>query len=157
MPTDLEALRQLLDRQQIIDLLNAYCRAVDACDPPRVAALFTDDCVVDFGPGLTPKPIRSATELARALRGLSVYSATSHHISNHQIVFESDDLANGVTYLHAWHRFAEQPKADAIVWGQYHDLYIRTTDGWRISERRLFVAGQQGFSPQLRPIQRSTR
>lgn len=47
-----EALQQLLDRQEIVDVIHSYCRNVDLVNAAEIAALFTEDCVVDYGPGL---------------------------------------------------------------------------------------------------------
>ena len=40
---------ELSDRQEITDLLSAYCRAVDDNRPDGVVDLFTEDCHLDYG------------------------------------------------------------------------------------------------------------
>jgi ketosteroid isomerase-like protein len=62
------ALRRLVDRQEIVDLIHAYCRNVDLLDAAGVAALFTEDCVVDDGPGLG-KATRGRADVERRLAG----------------------------------------------------------------------------------------
>jgi len=156
-PNDL--LQQLVDRQQIVDLVHAYCRNVDLVNAAEVAALFTDDCVVDYGPGLG-EPTRGSAQLEdRLARGLPRFAATSHHVSNIDITFDitpdGPDAADGVTYLYAWHRFPDHPATpDAHLWGQYHDRFIRTAAGWRIATRTLRVAGQEAFDVAWYPIGR---
>jgi hypothetical protein len=155
--TDLDvALRRLLDRQEIVDLVHAYCRNVDLVRPAEIAALFTDDCVVDYGPGLG-EPTRGAAELEERLgRGLPRFAATSHHVSNIQVDFdESGDTATGCTYLYAWHRYPGGSAPDAHLWAQYHDRFVRTPAGWRIAERTLKVAGQEAFDVDWYPIGRT--
>ena len=153
------AVQQLVDRQEIVDLIHAYCRNVDLVRADDVAALFTDDCVVDYGPGLG-SPTHGSAELAERLgRGLPRFAATSHHVSNIQIEFdESGDAATGCTYLYAWHRYpeaADGPQVpDAHLWAQYHDRFVRTPAGWRIAERTLKVAGQEAFDVEWYPIGR---
>ena len=41
---------ELVDRHEIEQLIYAYCRHFDQNEPEAVAALFTDDAVVDYGP-----------------------------------------------------------------------------------------------------------
>jgi ketosteroid isomerase-like protein len=155
--TDLDAVavQRLLDRQAIVDLIHAYCRNVDLVLPDAVAELFTEDCVVDYGPGLGEPTHGSADLAARLGRGLPRFAATSHHVSNIQIEFdESGDAATGCTYLYAWHRYPDPTVPDAHLWAQYHDRFVRTPDGWRISERVLKVAGQESFDVAWYPIGR---
>lgn len=150
----LDALQRLVDHQAITDLIHAYCRGVDAVDTPAVAALFTTDCVVDYGPGLGEPTNGSAQLEQRLARGLPRFAATSHHVSNIEITFaDSGWTASGVTYLYAWHRYRDG-RPDAELWARYHDRFVRDGDRWLISERILRVAGQQDFDADWYPIDR---
>jgi ketosteroid isomerase-like protein len=153
MPRD--PLQRLVDHQAITDLIHAYCRGVDAVDAAGVAALFTADCVVDYGPGLG-EPTHGAAQLERRLAaGLPRFAATSHHVSNIEITFDdSGRTASGVTYLYAWHRYPDD-RPDAELWARYHDRFVRDGDRWLISERILRVAGQQDFDVDWHPVERS--
>jgi len=52
MDSDVEAaVRQLIDKDQIIDLVHRYSYCVDHRLYDEVVELFTEDCVVDYGPG----------------------------------------------------------------------------------------------------------
>lgn len=139
-----------------MDVIHAYCRNVDLVRPAAVAALFTDDCTVDYGPGLGA-PTHGSADLERRLgAGLPRFAATSHHVSNIEISFDgTDDAADTVTYLYAWHRY-DDDRPDAHLWARYHDRFVRTTDGWRIAARVLRVAGQQDFDVDWHPIGRAT-
>lgn len=149
-----EMVRRLLDREEIVALLHAYCRHVDRLEPERIASLFTDDCILDYGPGMGGT-IRGRANLQERMRGLSRFAATSHHVSNIEIAFQSDDRATGTTYVYALHRFPKFPaRPDAHLWGRYHDVFVRTADGWRISERVLRIAGQEEFDIEWYPIGR---
>jgi hypothetical protein len=152
----IDPLRQLLDRQAITDVIHAYCRHVDLVHPGEVAALFTADCTVDYGPGLGP-PTTGRVELERRLAaGLPRFAATSHHVSNIEIVFDDrGDAATTSTYVYAWHRYPDE-RPDAHVWARYHDRFVRHPPGWRIAERVLRVAGQQDFDVEWHPIGRAT-
>jgi len=101
------AVRELVDRQAIADLIHAYCRHFDQNEPEQVAALFTDDAVVDYGPEAATI-VGSASVAATIAVGLEqTFAATSHHVSNIQLDFDGPDRATGVTYLYAWHRYRD--------------------------------------------------
>ena len=73
-----------------------------------------------------------------------MFESTSHHLSNLVIDFEDLDHARVSSYIYAWHR----PRAGGVdweLWGQYHDLVVRTGLGWLIAERTLLMAGTVGF------------
>ncbi len=152
MSTDLE---RLLDRQAIVDLLHTYCRNIDLGQADAAFSLFTEDCAADYGPSLGGA-VRGREALRRALGAAATgpIIATRHMVSNIEVVFETDDLARGTTYLYAWHRFADG-HPDGHIYGQYHDVFVRTDDGWRIAERRLEVAGESGFPLDWNPISRA--
>ena len=138
-----QRLRQLVDRDDIAHLLHEYCRGLDLMDLAVIAGVFTEDCVVEYGPDEHLRS-RGANGVATALRRLWRWKRTSHHLSNIQVTFEDDDHARAVSYVIAWH---ERPDGStATLWGQYHDRVVRTDRGWRIAERRQLMNGNDaGF------------
>lgn len=142
------------DRQAITDLFTAYAWHFDRNEPDSVAALFTDDALVDYGPAMPS--LRGREEIgSRIAQGLrEIFEATSHHVSNVSITIESNDSATGVAYVYAWHRYRDG-SPDGYLWGQYHNQFSRTSEGWRISELVLRAAGTQEFHrPTMHPIGR---
>ena len=126
------------DRQAIADVLVEYCCALDLMDLPALAALFTDDCVVEYGPGEFLQSHGSAA-LAKSLERMWRWSRTSHHLSNVLIRFDGSDAAFCRSYVHAWH---ERPDGStATILGQYHDRFVRQERLWRIAERRMLMNG----------------
>jgi hypothetical protein len=138
------SVRELLDRQAIADLVHAYCFHFDRNEPELVAALFTDDAVVDYGPEAETIVGAAAIGPTIAVGLARTFAATSHHVSNIRIDFDGPDRARGVAYLYAWHRYCDG-SPDGELWGQYHDRFERTPAGWRISELVLRVAGAVDF------------
>ncbi len=136
-------LRRLLDRQEIQDLIHAYCECVDTYQPAKVAALFTADCITDYGPSFGGESVGPELVEKGCAYTLATFEATSHHVTNIRLHFEGDDTARGVTYLYAWHKLGDG-KPDFQIWARYLDRFTRTPEGWRFSERRLAVAGQAG-------------
>ena len=141
------------DRQAITDVLVQYCCALDLMDLPALAALFTDDCVVEYGPGEFLR-CRGSAALEKSLERMWRWSRTSHHLSNVLIRFEGDDTAVSSSYVHAWH---ERPDGStATIFGQYHDRFVRRPPGWRISERRMLMNGcDAGFTVNINRLDRA--
>ena len=134
------SLRELRDRREIEELIHAYCRHFDQNEPELVAALFTEEAVVDYGPGF-PNIVGAASIAGSIAVGLEqTFEATSHHVSNIQITFDGPDRATGLTYLYAWHRYRDG-SPDGELWGRYHHRFKRTPGGWRIAELVLTAAG----------------
>ena len=138
------AVAELVDREAITDLIHAYCYHFDRNEPVEVAALFTADATVDYGPEAAT--IVGAAAIAPTIAvGLErTFAATSHHVSNVQITFESPDRARSVSYLYAWHRYVDG-SPDGELWGCYRHRFVRTDAGWRIAELVLQAAGSADF------------
>ena len=140
------------DRQAIADVLVEYCCALDLMDLPALAALFTDDCVVEYGPGEFLQSHGSAA-LAKSLERMWRWSRTSHHLSNVLIRFDGSDAAFCRSYVHAWH---ERPDGStATIFGQYRDRFVRREQLWRIAERRMLMSGcDAGFTVNINRLER---
>lgn len=132
----------LLDRQAITDLILAYCYQFDRNELAEVGALFSADATVDYGPEAAT--IVGGAAIAPTIGLERIFAATSYHVSNIRITFEDTDHANSVSYLYAWHRYVDG-SPDGELWGRYHHRFVRTDDGWRISELVLRAAGAVDF------------
>ena len=143
---------RLADRQAIADVLVEYCCALDIMDLPALAALFTDDCVVEYGPGEFLRS-RGSAALAKSLERMWRWSRTSHHLSNVLIRFDGRDAARSRSYVHAWH---ERPDGStATIFGQYRDRFVRRERCWRIAERRMLMNGcDAGFTVNINRLER---
>lgn len=137
--------RELVDREEIRSLKNRYLRHADAVDVEGMLSVFTDDCVVNF------RPDRSDERRGRAAAGeffvaaQSVVVASSHHLSNTDIVFRGPDTAAMYSVLYSWQRFRGHPDVeDRHRWARYEDLFVRTPAGWRQRELLCLVAGETG-------------
>lgn len=134
------------------DLLVDYCLYLDRMELQSLAALFTPDCVVIYGedPRLQS---RGASALAGSLERMWRWSRTSHHLSNVRIAFDGEDAADVTSYVVAWHERHDASVATAF--GQYRDRVVRTAEGWRIAQRRMFMNGSDaGFTVPITPVER---
>ena len=145
-------LKELTDREEISFLLHEYCRTLDAMDLDTLAAIFTDDCIVEYGPEDRLQSHGRAA-IRQGLERLWRWKRTSHHLSNIQIRFTGADQANAVSYIIAWH---ERPDGrTGTIWGQYHDTFLRTPAGWRLGRRRQMMNGNDaGFTVNVFPSER---
>ena len=145
------------DRFAIAELLHRYAYHFDRNEPEHVAALFTDDAVIDYGPEFPP--IRGSAAVAgRIAPGLrTIFAATSHHISNVIINFEGDNDADVTAYVYAWHRYLDG-SPDGHLWGQYDVRARRSSGAWGIGALTLRVVAVEDFHrTRMHPIDRRGR
>ena len=139
-----DAVQELLDRQAIADLIHAYCFHFDNNEPEAVAALFTADATIDYGPEAATIVGSAAIAPTIAIGLEQIFATTSHHVSNIRISFNGADRAESVTYLYAWHRYVDG-SPDGELWGRYLHSFTRTDAGWRISRLVLQATGMLDF------------
>jgi SnoaL-like domain/EthD domain len=148
-PQDEQPGPRLQDQSEIVDLVHRYSYFVDRRLYDELAGLFTEDCVVDYGPGHGP-----AVHGRAAFRGLfgvgRGFDATSHHNANVLVSFDNEGRATVSSSLYAWHRRADG--STPRVWGSYDDVVVRTPLGWRFAERRLRVAGTEDWDVEWYPL-----
>ena len=143
---DAAAVRRLIDKDHIIDLVHHYSYYVDHRLYDEVVQLFTEDCVVDYGPGIPP--VRSRAGLRRMFGHPDAgFAATSHHNANVLVKFEDPDHASVRTSVYAWHQRADG--GTPRLWGYYHDSVVRLLDGWRIAERQLRTLGTEDWNMEM--------
>ena len=155
MASDADAgvLQELLDKQAITEVLYAYCAHLDKMDLHALAALFTHDCVVNYGP--EPHLSSHGSEALRSDLGrMWRWARTSHHLSNVTVSLGADGRsAESVSYVLAWH---EQPDGStATMMGQYHDRLVREESGWHIAARHQVLNGNDaGFTVNINRFER---
>jgi ketosteroid isomerase-like protein len=146
-----DRLRALEDIEEIRSLKYRYCRFADAMDVDGMLSVFTDDCVAFYRPD-DVEGFRGVAALREFYASAqSVVTASSHHLSNIDIIFRNSDEAAVYSYLYSWQRFAGFPDVpDRHRWARYEDVMVRTASGWRQSRLRYLVAGELGAGGQLR-------
>jgi 3-phenylpropionate/cinnamic acid dioxygenase small subunit len=134
-----DAVRELVDRAAIRDLLLRYAHGVDRRDLDAVAACFTADASYKGSLG------EGSIEVAlRALRErMGQYSSTMHLVAN-QLVSIDGDRADSETYAIAYHQLAEGEERRSLAVGvRYLDRLVRRADGWRICHREVKLEWQR--------------
>jgi SnoaL-like domain len=134
---------ELEQRRLIAEVLMGYSLFVDRNDPAGlVAQVFCEDGCFELG---SRHAVIGRADLALMFaRTLAPFRRTSHHVSNIRVTFTGPDTAESTAYVYAWHVMAEDGRR-VEVWGRYHDRHRLTPEGWRIANRRLTVAGSDGW------------
>lgn len=153
--------QRLVDEQDIQRVLFEYAFHLDAADPEKMIPLFTPDLYVAYGPSHGAEGAEAYLEtLSNEKTGIAAFfGGTSHHVSNVVIDFVDKDTANVRSVLYAYHKY-NRDRPDGIVYGQYHDIIVRTDDGWKIKRRELKHAGTEQYHAKaeaLNPIPRNSK
>jgi ketosteroid isomerase-like protein len=130
-----KALQDLLDIHAIEQLMIRYADRIDANDPEGAAACFTQDGVGNYW-GVFEGRKAIADRLAIIL---SIFSATSHHLTNASINLEGDQ-ATALSYVYAFHTMAGSGEP-WHYWGRWVDRLERTDEGWLLAEREVVGVG----------------
>jgi hypothetical protein len=137
MTTNIDsAIRELLDRQEIRDVLMRYCRGIDRLDMDLVKSCYHPDAYDDHG---TYKgDVDGFCQAVRA--GLAGCLATEHFLGNSLIEFRGGRAASE-TYLVAYHRLPAMDdgvERDLAFGGRYLDVFEQRNGGpWLIARRTV--------------------
>ncbi|MBP2366559.1 nuclear transport factor 2 family protein [Pseudonocardia parietis] len=139
VPSQHDAVRTA-DRAVIADLFAEYCERIDEYDIDAVAALFTADCVTDYGPGRGGRVTGRDAVRDRIAAGQAAFRRTHHQLGQSRIAFDPDvaDRASATTYVTAVHE-----EWDGRVWRahlRYLDVLHRAHGRWALAERRVEAA-----------------
>jgi ketosteroid isomerase-like protein len=145
-----EAVAGLLARQGVAETIHRYCWAYDARDLPALAALVTDEVVVDSG----GRHEGAAAALEFWQRSWDHVQASRHHVTNLVI-----DLAPNGPGASARSYFSSLSVVDGsprLVLGRYHDRLVAEDGRWRFTEKVHHIDSlgpfAEGFQP--REVQR---
>lgn len=143
IPASPTTLQHLLDQQAIRDIEARYCEAIDEYDLDEVLALFTEDCITDYGPGRGGAEVGTAAMRRRWENQPAGSGSKSTHHQLGQVRIElAGDEAACVSYCTANH---ERRNGERITFRfQYRDRLRRTPAGWRISHRKLLFTVVDG-------------
>jgi hypothetical protein len=137
--------QRLVDRVDIIELINQYAAGMDMFDRALYSACFTDPVDIDFSSWDGTKHLWSVAEWVdyvwNLIEGLD---CTQHIMTNHHVTFQSDDEATCVVYLHAQHYIQGAPAELFTAGGYYTNLVTRTPGGWKIRSCRFTMTWRAG-------------
>jgi hypothetical protein len=129
---DLHAMKELLAKQQIHEVLVRYCRGIDRGDSDLVRSAFHPDAVQNQRGNDVPVS-DLFDRLARPAR--QVMQSACHYMGNELVEVEGD-VANCESYFIACHRLQHDGASwDWIVGGRYVDRFERRSGLWKITNR----------------------
>jgi 3-phenylpropionate/cinnamic acid dioxygenase small subunit len=142
----LATVQRLADEEAIRRVLFDYAYFLDLNETASLVELFTEDCHIAYGANHGADGISAYQQTLEDEKfGVGAFFAgTSHHVSNVLINFEDDDTAKVRSVLYAWHKY-NRDRPDGILMGQYHDILVRSDDGWRIKRRELKGVGTMSY------------
>ena len=116
------ALRVLLDKQEIHEVLMRYCRGIDRCDAELLHSVYHPDATDDHGLFKG----KAADFIPWALKALVRDEGTSHYIAN-ELIEVDGDVAHCESYFFGIHRRQEKDgtTADLVFAGRYADRFER--------------------------------
>jgi len=162
-PADREAMLQLVyDRQQIIEVLHRYARAIDRCDVELLKSVYHDDATDAHG-SFDGNAHEFAEFMVPRLKEQTSYGI--HHVTN-ELVEIDGDRAIAESCLFGYHRvpggrksvekffgeaYADRVEAQGRIdeeqeyftGGRYLDKLLKRDGIWRIWRRRITVEWNQ--------------
>lgn len=129
----MDALAQLVAKDEIRELAQLYARGIDRKDMGLLRTLYTDDAIDNHGPYSSGPVDRYFAFLERSLPHMHI---GSHHICNHLISIDGD-RATGEVYAIAWHLIPDGKDglAHDIQSVRYVDNYRREGERWLFAQR----------------------
>jgi SnoaL-like domain len=138
-------LQELSDRQEIVDLITRYTRAVDTRSWDELDEVFTEDAVLDYspvgGPADAPAVVKPWIE-----QGLAGFDRYQHIIG--QVSIELDGDAARATAYFTNPMVSVDPEGNEKLWevgGYYRHELRRTAEGWRSTRMLDDVVWTRGF------------
>ena len=138
-------LQELSDRQEIVDLITRYTRAVDTRSWDDLDEVFTEDAVLDYSPVGGPADVPAVVKpwIEQGLAGFDRYQ----HVIGQVSIELAGDRARATAYF-TNPMVAVAPDGGEQMWevgGYYrHDLR-RTEEGWRSTLMLDDVVWTRGF------------
>ena len=132
MPAETDdAVRTLLDRAAIGDVIQRYARALDRRDWDAVSACFAPGAYADYG--MFKGDIEEVVAAIR--KGVEVFDKTMHFMEPH-VVELAGDTARAETYAVAYHRRTDgDERKELVVRLKYTDELVRDGEAWLIKRR----------------------
>ena len=127
-------LQELSDRQEIVDVITRYTRAIDTRSWDDLDAVFTEDAILDYSAVGGPADVLPVAKpwVAQGLGGFLRYQ----HVIG-QVSIELDgDSARATAYFTNPMVAPTRDGGESVVevGGYYHFEAVRTDRGWRLSK-----------------------
>ncbi len=120
-----------------INLVTDYAIYRDSFNADGFSNLFTENASLTVG-GQTWV---GRAEIGKRIEGLKNGSSIRHLMSTIRITPVDADNATGISYATIYSAPAGSNTVEGFALiGEYHDVFVRTAEGWRIQQRELHTA-----------------
>jgi hypothetical protein len=128
------SVQEVSDRLEIQDLLISYTHAIDRRDWDALDAVFVPDAFIDYtAAGGGAGDLATTKEFLAA--AMPMFKSFQHLTGSTKLAIDGD-TATGVSICHNPMVMEVDGEARTFFVGLwYHDEYVRTDAGWRISRR----------------------
>ena len=137
--------QELSDRQEIVDLITRYTRAVDTRSWDDLDEVFTEDAILDYSPVGGPADVPRVVKpwIAEGLAGFDRYQ----HVIGQVSIELAGDEARATAYF-TNPMVSVDPAGGEKLWevgGYYRHELRRTPQGWRSTRLLDDVVWTRGF------------
>jgi len=129
------SLQQISDRLEIKQLFTDYATAIDTKKFDLLDAVFTPDAYIDYRAmgGIDGRYPEIKAWLSQVLPNFPMYF---HMVSNAALKIDGDRASSTIICFNPMQVNLPDGKAQVMFLGLwYHDKFVRTAQGWRMSER----------------------
>jgi ketosteroid isomerase-like protein len=135
----MDTLQYLADRAEIEQVYYLYCEAIDTKQFDRLVGVFTEDTVGDYRavPGKLLIEDRAALlkNMWNNLGPGSFCGQTHHNVTNIRLRVDGDRAESWAHYYAVHEGALDYAGQLYVMWGEYHDQWARTPEGWRVKVR----------------------
>lgn len=128
--------RYLRDRQDILDCINRYSRALDRHDSELMETVYHKDALDEHGAWRFGDPATFMEWMNRSHE--QNFNSHSHHITVHNCDLDGD-VAHAESYFLATHRVRSDPPRLWLQSGRYVDRLERRDGTWKIALRSTMI------------------
>ena len=137
------ALRQMLERQAIEEVLLRYASTIDYKDYATLRTLFCDDIRGQYGDVV----VEGGDALLQWIDDMTVDKSWQHHLlSVYHIDLISDTEAEALTY-HTSHQIAhDAPDRCTRIIARYRDKLRKVDGSWKIADKVMEIGWTDAFA-----------
>lgn len=145
-PAGIAPVQRLLDRAEVVRVVDSVANALDAREWSYLRSLLLDEVEVSYAwpAGGELSRIEADVLVSEWRRTLTGFDATQHVVSNHAVRVAAD-TASCSAYVNATYYLPNYLGSDSWVCGSRADyILLRTRQGWRVLSLRREVLWARG-------------
>jgi hypothetical protein len=145
-PATVTPVQILLERAEIVQVVDSVADAIDAHEWSYLRSLFMDEVEVDHASlnGGETSIVKANVLVGEWRKTLTGFDATQHVVTNHAVRI-SKDAATCSAYVNATHYLPNYMGSDSWTSGSRTDYgLVRTRQGWKVRSTRLDMLWAEG-------------